>query len=137
MQDYNPYEEERELGLQPPAPGGTAGHWGAQRRADAGEGYQMNLPRTPGDGGLAAEESRGRTRSRSPGVNPFEDPDVGRRNPFGDDAEPAVGGASGNGLTGVSPKPIDTRPGGGAKGQGQKEDGDSPAERRSIFRENM
>lgn len=136
VHDYNPYEEERDLGLQPPAPGGAAGQWGgAQRRVDDGEGYQMNLPRTPGDGGV--EQERGRTRSRSPAINPFDDPEAGRRNPFGDDAEPAVGGGSGNGLRGVSPRPTDTGVGGGAKGQGQKEDGDSAAERRSIFRENM
>ncbi|KAK4160770.1 acid phosphatase [Cladorrhinum sp. PSN259] len=131
--DYNPYEEERELGLQPPAVGGAAGHWGSrQQQQPAGEGYQMNLAAES-----AGEGERGRTRSRSPGRNPFEDPEAaaGRRNPFGDDSEMAVGG---QGLKGVSPRPIDTGVGGskGGQGQGQKED-NSPSERKSIFRENV
>ncbi|KAK4221740.1 3-phytase A [Podospora fimiseda] len=116
----NPYEEERELGLQPPAVGGAAGQWGG--RQPQGEGYQMNMPRDE-------ERERGRTRSRSPGpataaANPFEDPV--RRNPFGDDNE----------LRGVSPRPIIDTTGVGNSGKGGK-DGDSPTERKSIFRENV
>ncbi|KAK3997397.1 acid phosphatase [Cladorrhinum sp. PSN332] len=137
--DYNPYEEERELGLQPPAAGGAAGQWGGrqQQQVPQGEGYQMNLATET----ATTEGERGRTRSRSPGRNPFEDPVAasGRRNPFGDDSELQVGGGQGkgNGGNGVSPRPIDTGAGGSNKGQEQQKEDNSPTERKSIFRENV
>ncbi|KAK4197280.1 hypothetical protein QBC40DRAFT_181458 [Triangularia verruculosa] len=110
--DYNPYEEERELGLRPPPPGAATG----------GEGYQMNVPRDPDE----EEERRGRSTQPKQQVKP---------NPFGDDAEP-----SNISLRGVSPRPmaVDTSFASRKQQQqgGQQED-NSPTERRSIFRENM
>lgn len=92
----------------------------------------MNLAATPGasvSGGYGGDDlERGRTRSRSPGQGGGVLA-MGRRNPFEDDAEP-----SNISLRGVSPRPIDTSV--GDKG-GKKDDGDSPTERRSVFRENM
>ncbi|EQK98728.1 hypothetical protein G6O67_000341 [Ophiocordyceps sinensis] len=82
-------------------------------------GYNSNLAATPAanyDG-----EARGRPPTRSPG---------GQRNPFDDDAE--------IGLRGMSPRPIDTTV---AQKHKPKDDpdsgGSSPAERRSVFRENV
>ncbi|KAL2135741.1 hypothetical protein VTI74DRAFT_7111 [Chaetomium olivicolor] len=110
---YNPYEEERELGL---APGSGHGYGG---RPD-GEGYQMNLAVTPGQGQPEQEEERrGRTRSRSP-EPPHQQP---KANPFGDDAEP-----SNISLRGVSPRPMDTSFAG--RKAAQEHD-------RSVFRENV
>ncbi|KXX76332.1 hypothetical protein MMYC01_206252 [Madurella mycetomatis] len=80
---YNPYEEERELGLVPP-------------QGQQGDGYQMNLAVGPAEQG---EETRGRTRSRSPAPAP---PPARKGNPFDDDAEP-----SNISLRGVSPRPMD------------------------------
>ncbi|KAI1461352.1 hypothetical protein F4805DRAFT_279363 [Annulohypoxylon moriforme] len=81
---------------------------------------------------LGADEQRGRTLSRSPGVGLGVE---GGRNPFDDDAaEP-----SNISLRGVSPRPIDT----GIANAGKPKGGvahhhDSPtSERRSIFREEV
>jgi hypothetical protein len=119
---YNPYEEERELGLAPP---------GGYRQAPAGyrpegDGYQMNLAVDPAGGSgartggdePAEEERRGRTRSRSP-----EPP--AKANPFGDDAEP-----SNISLRGVSPRPMDSSFAGRKAAKAEDD-------RRSIFREEM
>jgi hypothetical protein len=114
---YNPYEEERELGLVPPAAGGHG------YRPD-GEGYQMNLAVAPpgaGQAGEADDERRGRTRSRSPGP-----PSKG--NPFGDEAEP-----SNLSLRGVSPRPMETGDASFAGRKAAREDHD----RRSMFREDV
>ncbi|GAB1316670.1 hypothetical protein MFIFM68171_06880 [Madurella fahalii] len=81
---YNPYEEERELGLVPP-------------QGQQGDGYQMNLAVGPVE--QEGEERRGRTRSRSPA--PAAAP-TSKRNPFDDDAEP-----SNISLRGISPRPMD------------------------------
>lgn len=85
----------------------------------------MNLAATPGLTGARSlgddEEDRGRRASRSPASGP------GGRNPFDDDA--------GSSLRGVSPRPIDT---GVAQPKGGMDSHDSsPAERRSVFRENV
>ncbi|KAK4157304.1 hypothetical protein C8A00DRAFT_11846 [Chaetomidium leptoderma] len=118
---YNPYEEERELGLVPPG-----GH--GQRSSD-GDGYQMNLAVTPGisAAGAAAgggepeeEERRGRTRSRSPGPSMPT-----KANPFGDDAEP-----SNISMRGVSPRPMDTSFAGRKAAKGDED-------RKSMFREEV
>ncbi|CAP67259.1 uncharacterized protein PODANS_1_22680 [Podospora anserina S mat+] len=114
--DYNPYEEERELGLRLPPPGAATG----------GEGYQMNVPRDPEE----QEERRGRSTQREP------QPQL-KPNPFGDDAEP-----SNISLRGVSPRPmaVDTSFAARKQQQGQQgrqQEDNSPTERRSIFRENM
>lgn len=90
----------------------------------------------PAGGSTAYGEERGRSRSREPepyiggsqaGFDRRYDEEMGRRpqNPFDDAAE-----VSGEGLRGVSPRPVEMGPG---KGKGQ----DSPTERRSLFRENM
>ncbi|KAI1210891.1 uncharacterized protein F4807DRAFT_42419 [Annulohypoxylon truncatum] len=85
---------------------------------------------------LGADEQRGRTLSRSPGVGGIGLGVEGGRNPFDDDAaEP-----SNISLRGVSPRPIDT----GVANAGKPKGGvahhhhDSPtSERRSIFREEV
>lgn len=82
----------------------------------------MNMAATPN---VHDEPARGRSLSR-----PGDDLAVpkGGRNPFDDDAEP-----SNISLRGVSPRPmVDTAP-----QQQPKENGESPTERRSIFRENV
>ncbi|GJC78044.1 hypothetical protein ColLi_00882 [Colletotrichum liriopes] len=116
---YGPYGnyEEQELGYR----GGSG--------ADGGNSYSMNLAATPG--AHHEEPARGRSLSR-----PGDDdvglgvPKSGSRNPFEDDAEP-----SNISLRGVSPRPIvDT---GSQQQQQQKDNGESPTERRSIFRENV
>ncbi|KAH8884758.1 hypothetical protein GQ53DRAFT_661270 [Thozetella sp. PMI_491] len=129
---YGPsgYYEEQELGLHPHHGGTSYG---------GGSSYPMNLAATPGhapegfgSGGDAEDEARGRTRSRSPGLT-APGARAGRPNPFDDDAEP-----SNISLRGVSPRPLDTDAA-KAQGTGQKDpgSGDSPSERRSIFRENV
>ncbi|KAF6838127.1 hypothetical protein CMUS01_04750 [Colletotrichum musicola] len=91
-------------------------------RGGTGNSYNMNLASTP----LPHDEPRGRSLSRDHDVG-LSAP-KGGRNPFDDDAEP-----SNISLRGVSPRPIvDTAP-----HQQQKENGESPTERRSIFRENV
>ncbi|KAK4236649.1 hypothetical protein C8A03DRAFT_16728 [Achaetomium macrosporum] len=111
---YNPYEEERELGLvpHPPAGGGGGLGLGHDERPD-GEGYQMNLPVEP------EEERRGRTRSRSPA--PAQ---AGKVNPFDDDAE-----STNLSLRGVSPRPVDGRASFAAR--------KAADDRKSIFREDV
>jgi hypothetical protein len=115
---YNPYEEERELGLvgphhDPPAAGG---------RPD-GEGYQMNLPVEP------EEERRGRTRSRSPAPAAHAHAQQrGELNPFDDEAEP-----SNLSLRGVSPRPME----GGNASFAARKAADGDHDRRSIFREDV
>lgn len=74
------------------------------------DSYDMNI---------AGEPTAGDSRGRQPGG----------RNPFEDDAEP-----SNLGMRGVSPRPLDTGVGGA---QGGAQQGDSPSERRSMFRENV
>ncbi|TEA13480.1 hypothetical protein C8034_v004709 [Colletotrichum sidae] len=110
---YGPYGnyEEQELAYR----GGPAG----------GNSYNTNLAATPG----AHEEPRGRSLSRPGGDEPGLNVPKAGRNPFDDDAEP-----SNISLRGVSPRPIvDTAP----QHAQQKENGESPTERRSIFRENV
>ncbi|OLN97416.1 hypothetical protein CCHL11_01088 [Colletotrichum chlorophyti] len=113
---YGPYGnyEEQELGYRG---GGAAG--------SGGSSYNMNLAATPG----VHDEPRGRSLSR-PGDDDvgLSVPKAASRNPFEDDAEP-----SNISMRGVSPRPIvDTAP-----LHQQKEPGESPTERRSIFRENV
>ncbi|KAL1838239.1 hypothetical protein VTJ49DRAFT_2873 [Mycothermus thermophilus] len=122
---YNPYEEERELGLVPPGGPSAAG----SPYVPQGDGYQMNLPGPaeqsgPGTGAAVGgpEEERGRTRSRSPA------PGAARQgNPFDDDAEP-----SSIGLRGVSPRPLAGQDNSFAARKARGED-----DRKSMFREDM
>lgn len=121
------YYEEQELGLHPGA--------STSNGAYAGGGYGGDGPgRTLPDYG-AEEVRRGRSRSREPnayigggqkGLDERYDEEMGRENPFGDEAERSS-------LRGVSPRPADN------EGRGHKKtgSGDSPSERRSIFRENV
>lgn len=132
--------EEQELGLRPPQ-----GHSQAQGRAQ-GQGQADTAYSGAGYSNvkLGAEEQRGRTLNRNPGVGLGVGVDGGgpsagtSRNPFDDDAaEP-----SNLSMRGVSPRPIDTSvanssAAGKAKG-GAGAHHDSPtSERRSIFRENV
>ncbi|KAK3293984.1 uncharacterized protein B0H64DRAFT_177366 [Chaetomium fimeti] len=125
---YNPYEEERELGLVPPGGGGGGGRGGG-----GGEGYAMNLAVTPGGStvlptpGSEREEeevTRGRPRSRSPG--PSATAAAARADPFGDAAEP-----SNLSLRGVSPRPMDDGSSFAARKARREED------RKSMFREEV
>ncbi|KAL2121519.1 hypothetical protein VTJ04DRAFT_5546 [Mycothermus thermophilus] len=122
---YNPYEEERELGLAPPSGHGGPGAGGSPY-VPQGDGYQMNEPEPAVENGLAggAEPERGRPRSRSPGPAP---PGARQGNPFDDAAEP-----SNIGLRGVSPRPITDQDKSFAARKARGED-----DRRSIFREEM
>lgn len=124
---YGPggYYEEQELGLHSDT--GYAGARGGGGGLNA-DSYPMNLAATPGaaPAGYGEDEERGRPRSRSPGLVAGG----GRRNPFEDDAEP-----SNISLRGVSPRPIDVEIANSKSGQ--HKDGDSPTERRSVFRENV
>lgn len=134
---YGPggYYEEQELGLH-----GDTGYGGA------------NLAPTPGQAPAGFGEDRGRSRSREgehtgyvggnkKGLDTRYDEEMGVQqpsgsgttNPFGDDAE-----VRSVDLRGVSPRPIDTSEGTlGTKGHSKHDSGDSPTERRSMFRENM
>ena len=107
-----------------------------------GSSYSMNLASGPAGGGMDArsrypgyeeEEDRGRPRSRSPGLAPGG---AGAKNPFDDDADP-----SNLSMRAVSPRPLDTATAaasaGGRAGHKDPASGDSPTERRSIFRENV
>jgi hypothetical protein len=133
---YGPggYYEEQELGLHSNADIGYGG-----------SGANTNLAPAPGQAPSGFADDRGRSRSREPepyiggsqaGLDRRYDEEMGRKpagttaNPFGDDAE-----ASNVSLRGVSPRPIDTSL--GAKGHSNQDSGDSPTERRSMFRENM
>ncbi|KAK0701827.1 hypothetical protein B0T26DRAFT_659400 [Lasiosphaeria miniovina] len=121
------YYEEQELGLAPQhsaAVGDTSYRGGGAPAPDDDGSYQMNL---------AVDESRGRTRSRSPGyaVTGGAQPS----NPFEDDAEP-----SNMSLRGISPRPIDTTSAvaaGKKPAKGPGDDDNSPTERKSIFREDV
>ncbi|KAF2097206.1 hypothetical protein NA57DRAFT_77460 [Rhizodiscina lignyota] len=112
---YGPggYYEEQELGLQPP--GGPTAY--------SGTGYGAPSP------GLHVEEERGRSRSRSRqrDFDDRDDSEMGRSraaNPFSDDAASS--------MRGVSPRPLDTS---GARDHQGDHTGNSPTERRSMFRE--
>lgn len=110
---YGPggYYEEQELGLHPPT-------------AYSGTGYGQPSPGF----GPAADDDRGRSRSRQRELDERYDAETGNgRNPFGDDAE-----QSSMSMRGVSPRPIDTSAG---REPGGHSDGNSPTERRSMFRE--
>lgn len=128
--DYGPYGEEQELGLHAPQHGTGLGlgPYGRDDTAYGGarhesESYSMNLAATPRmapeGSGAGHDDNRGRS---AVGRNPFDD----------DAAEP-----SNLSLRGVSPRPMDSerererehRPTKGGDG------GDSPSERRSIFKE--
>ncbi|KAK4142408.1 uncharacterized protein C8A04DRAFT_30037 [Dichotomopilus funicola] len=141
---YNPYEEERELGVVPPASGmGGPGGYVREYRPD-GEGYQMNLAVAPGEQaggsrGLQEEEeqTRGRPRSRSPGHSgaaaaqaqaQSQAHQPAGRNPFDDEAEP-----SNLSLRGVSPRPMD---GGGDRASFAARKA-AAEDRRSMFREEV
>ncbi|KAH6855730.1 hypothetical protein B0I37DRAFT_61241 [Chaetomium sp. MPI-CAGE-AT-0009] len=127
---YNPYEEERELGLAPPGGGGGGG----------GEGYAMNLAVAPGEsaavlsaqgGGRGQqveeeEHTRGRTRSRSPGPAATAAA-APRVDPFGDAAEP-----SNLSLRGVSPRPMEDHASFAARKAGRRSE-----DRKSMFREEV
>ncbi|KAL2266944.1 hypothetical protein VTJ83DRAFT_4221 [Remersonia thermophila] len=139
---YNPYDEERELGLAPP---GSPGAAASSPYVPQGDGYAMNLPgpaepSTAGAGTTAAaaaaataataggaEEQRGRIPGRSPG--PATPGAAARQgNPFDDDAaEP-----SNISLRGVSPRPMADQDAslGGRKARGEEE-------RKTAFREEM
>ncbi len=115
---YNPYEEERELGIVSHAQSGGAPH---------GEGYRMNLAGEEEH----EEEERGRPRSRSPvtgaGVaGAGAGAAKSAKNPFGDEAEP-----SNISLRGVSPRPMDGTSFAGRKAARGEDD------RRSLFREDV
>jgi hypothetical protein len=118
------YYEEQELGLHAPAANTTAyGGGGYAQGASPYGGY---------DAGFGGQQERGRSRERELDARYDEEMHGERRgrspNPFGDTAEP-----SNISLRGVSPRPIDTTVG----QQGQRKDGDSPTERRSMFREDV
>lgn len=123
------YYEEQELS------GGGGG--GATEYHGAGGSYAMKLAPTSrrGPGGHDDDDGdeelgRGRQPTRSPGAVP-----PGQRNPFDDDASDS--------LRGVSPRPIDTAAAAAHKHTAKGGDSDSPgsenspAERRSVFRENV
>lgn len=127
---YGPggYYEEQELGLAP--------RHGAEDTAyGGGSSYPMNLAATPSaaPAGFGEEEGRGRTLSRSPGPGGqgLGVPGKSGANPFDDDAEP-----SNMSLRGVSPRPIDTERAASSHGK-DPGSGESPTERRSVFRENV
>ncbi|KAF2843195.1 hypothetical protein M501DRAFT_924250 [Patellaria atrata CBS 101060] len=104
----------------------TGGYGGAGSYAQGYTGYSNAIP--------VGGEERGRSRSREIDRRYDEvvtqGPGQGVGNPFADAAE-----RSDLSLRGVSPRPIETGVGAGAKG-GQGKD-DSPTERRSMFRENV
>lgn len=129
---YGPsgYYEEQELGLTP--------HHGNTSYGGGGASYPMNLAATPGDPpagfGQEEENTRGRTRSRSPGgLAPGA---AHSKNPFDDDADP-----SNLSMRAVSPRPIDTAAAAAAAaaaaGKSGHKEPESPTERRSIFREEV
>lgn len=133
---YGPggYYEEQELGLHPPRNDNRGRGLGATTEYGGGSSYDMNLAATPGvqpaGFGRHDEPERGRSQTR-PGQ--ALQPGAAGRNPFDDGAEP-----SNLSLRAVSPRPIDTAGAAAAK-SGPKDtgSGDSPTERRSVFRENV
>jgi hypothetical protein len=121
---------------------GPGGYYEEQELRDTntaydGSSYNMNLAATPGmpPAGFGDEENqRGRPLSRGPGPG-LTVPGGGgskSKNPFDDDAEP-----SNISLRGVSPRPISTEAAQSSKAKGGDSAGNSPTERKSIFRENM
>ena len=121
------YYEEQELGLHPPSGGSYAG-------GGYGGSHSQALPEYG-----AEPMERGRSRSRDDGfigggqrgLDQRYDEEMGKKNPFGDEAERSE-------LRGHSPRPAELD--GGSNVRPQKENshhGDSPTERRSMFRENM
>lgn len=120
---YGPggYYEEQELGLRPPG----------EPQAYTGTGY--GAP-SPGFGPPGAEVERGRSRSRQRELDDRYDSEMGRSsghaNPFGDDAASSIRGPSP--LRGISPRPLDTS---NLHDHGGASAGNSPTERRSMFRE--
>ncbi|KAI2637096.1 hypothetical protein GGS26DRAFT_588643 [Hypomontagnella submonticulosa] len=119
--------EEQELGLRT---GAQASSQQQQSRGDTaytGGGYS-NV-------NLGADEQRGRSLNRDPGLGAGDSNHLGisgNRNPFDDDAaEP-----SNMSLRGVSPRPIDTNIA-NAKAKGPAAHDSPTSERRSIFRENV
>ncbi|KAF2473351.1 uncharacterized protein BDR25DRAFT_131265 [Lindgomyces ingoldianus] len=116
------YYEEQELGLHAPQGGNGSNTYG-------GGGYGAPEP-----GVVAQEPERGRSRTREYDERTLDDGRSGRENPFGDENAAS--------LRGVSPRPLDQGQDtsyGGAQHQqpAQAHAGDSPTERRSMFRENM
>lgn len=120
------YYEEQELGLQGP-PGGNSGYSNTAYGAPS-PGFQSHQE---------PERGRSRTREYEEGLHADS---RSARDPFGDEnAAPS--------LRGVSPRPLDhnqdTSYGGAPTGPAVKKtttggsDGNSPTERRSMFRENM
>lgn len=121
------YYEEQELGLHPRGSnsGGAYGGGGY-----GGDSHRQSLPEYG-----AEEVGRGRSRSREPhshigggqkGLDERYDEEMGKQNPFGDAAERSS-------LRGVSPRPAEPE----ERGHKNPGSGDSPSERRSMFRENM
>ena len=125
LHDPGSYYEEQELGLQPPPSGGsyTGGGYGPPQ--------ELELP----DYG---EPERGRRRSREDafigggqrGLDQRYDEEMARQNPFGDAAERST-------MRGVSPRPAELHLVGHSQKDGASSHGDNPAERRSMFRENV
>ena len=126
--------EEQELGLHPPAPG-----------AYGGSGY--GAPSTTLPQYRSEDIGRGRSKSREPeayiggsqrGLDQRYDEEMGRVNPFGDTAERS---SLKNSLRDVSPRPVEVDGTSGPKRHAKKDSdgttGESPTERKSMFRENM
>jgi len=121
------YYEEQELGLHPPASGGSY----------AGGGYGPTHNQALPDYG-ADEPERGRRRSRDDafigggqkGLDQRYDEEMSRQNPFGDAAERSS-------MRGVSPRPADLRSTTRSHKDTVGGHGDSPTERRSMFHENV
>lgn len=124
---------------------GPGGYYGEQESGAHGD---ARLAPTPGiaPAGFGDSGSRGRSLSREPepyiggsqaGLDRRYDEEMGRRppsaaqNPFDDSA--AVPGNTGSSMRGVSPRPINTN----VPAQKSQDSGESPTERRSMFRENM
>ncbi|KAG7002020.1 hypothetical protein G7Y79_00029g063160 [Physcia stellaris] len=127
------YYEEQELGLHSSSGGGDS---------YAGGGYGPQHSRALPEYG-AEEMERGRSRSRDDGfigggqkgLDERYDQEMGRQvkqaqNPFGDQAERSE-------LRGVSPRSVELDGTSHVGGKGGGGHGDSPTERRSMFRENM
>ncbi|KAL8793404.1 MAG: hypothetical protein Q9195_003990 [Heterodermia aff. obscurata] len=123
------YYEEQELGLHPPSGAG-----GSYAGGGYGGSHSQALPEYGGE-----QMERGRSRSRDDGfigggqrgLDERYDEEMGKKNPFGDEAERSD-------LRGVSPRPVELD--GASSLRPKRESGhhdDSPTERRSMFRENM
>ena len=125
LHDPGGYYEEQELGLQPPPSGGSY----------TGGGYGPSQHQELPDYG---EPERGRRRSRDDafigggqrGLDQRYDEEMARQNPFGDAAERST-------MRGISPRPAELDSVENSQKDGASGRGDSLAERRSMFRENM